>query len=133
MQRQHKSRKKSKGGGRGCGRGRGFMVNYAWTGGSAVDHKYYMVKYCIREGHCHGSAMLSSVPGKKEDATSRAGRYHDEWETPRTFPRFRIVFSCPHCPTRLTPTGHPSSPNPPGMLSAGSPASEAGTVSTSCR
>ena len=50
-----------------------------------------------------------------------------------TFPRFRTVFSCPHCPTRLTPTGHPSSPSPIGTLNAGSPASEAGTVSTSCR
>jgi hypothetical protein len=39
--------------------------------------------------------------------------------------------SLPHCPTTLTPTGHPSAPEQAGMLSAGKPARDAGTVSTS--
>lgn len=49
-----------------------------------------------------------------------------------TRPSANKMSSHPHCPTKLTPTGHPSGPVPAGTDIAGNPASEAGTVNISC-
>ena len=107
---------------------------------STESDKWYIVWRSIRQAswtkNIYGKRTVTvqrnNVKSEKETAPPKLEKHHaGDLETLNTFPRFKMVLSCPHCPTILIPTGHPSSPSPTGTLNAGRPASEAGTVSTS--